>query len=152
MITRWLGLQKRLRCFYFKKVMTNWKMDMWTRNGENKKIITVHKHFSVACPIHRHLRLTHTSLVARGLYMLSPSLCTNQLLTKPINFKVTMSNFQFLWIVAPPLDKGGSDTSAYCWKDLCLCVRQAELGVTLEMRVFVLETSERETAGWMAMR
>ncbi len=30
--------------------------------------------------------------------------------------------------------------------------RQAELGITRATRAFDLEASERETAGWMAMR
>lgn len=33
-------------------------------------------------------------------------------------FKVAMRNFQFLVIVAPPLDKSGRDTSAYSCKEL----------------------------------
>ncbi len=36
-----------------------------------------------------------------------------------VKFKATMRNFQFLLILAPPLDKSGSDTSTFCHKDLC---------------------------------
>ncbi len=45
-------------------------------------------------------------------------------------FTVTMRNFPFLLILAPPSDKSSCDTSAYCRKDLCLHDRQAELGNT----------------------
>ncbi len=34
------------------------------------------------------------------------------------NFRVTMRNFQFLLILAPPLDKSSSNTNAYCHTDL----------------------------------
>ncbi len=67
-------------------------------------------------------------------------------------FKVTTRNIQNWLILVPPLDKSGSDTSAYYPKDLLVCVRQAELSLTPATRAFVLEASERETAGWMAMR
>ncbi len=58
-----------------------------------------------------------------------------------------MAEFQFLLSLAAPLDKGGSATSAYCYKDLCYTrARQAELGVTPATSAFVLEARRQD--GW----
>ncbi len=70
-----------------------------------------------------------TYLAARGAVVLSAltasrqelkSLHTESVFFLDSYFKVTTKNFQFLLILAAPLDKSGSDTSAYCRKDLLL--------------------------------
>lgn len=52
--------------------------------------------------------------------------------------KVTTKNFQFLSILAAPLDKSGSYTSCYC--SLLACALPA-------MCAFVSEVNERNTTG-----
>ncbi len=48
----------------------------------------------------------------QGYYSLKTNAITKTGIEKNIFFKVTMRNFQFLWTLAAPLDKSGSDTSA----------------------------------------
>ncbi len=56
--------------------------------------------------------------------------------------KVATGHFQFLLILAAPLNK-----SAYCLLSLLARARQAELSITPAMHAFVFEALERQTAG-----
>ncbi len=58
------------------------------------------------------------------------------------NIEVATGHFQFLLILAAPLNKIN-----YCLLSLLARARQAELSITPAMHAFVLEARERQTAG-----